>query len=847
MNSKRATARTRLVLTLTIAFLVGLGTLSLGLGRLVLDELDTVGGKASERLTWNLAQVQFSHIKMTEIAYRAKEGENLNVFRLEFAKYYNRVATLHDYPMFDEVRADGIVAEKFIRIQNRLDYFAPIVAGPDRDLVKSLPELIIKFQQNDSDIRDLIRYGLQMETLLGAESKQRVSLTIRRLGRVLLTLVAALAMTAIMIQRLFHHSQGLIAENRATAERLRVIVDSSLEAIVSVDVSGRILSFNSAAEKTFGYLCKDVVGRRLMDVIIPEHLHQFSEDNTASFLKTGDGELINKGRTRVEAKRKSGEIFPIELNVTASQDGDDLVFVCFIRDITSRIEGEKALRCARDDAQAGERAKDKLLTVLSHEIRTPLNGIMGSIELLETADTRSQEQQYLRAMRQSGELLLHHVDEVLEMSRLESAAELERSEPFDLQEMLAGLIDGLHPTAQSGGNLIRLRCRLPEDAHCIGNSKSIRKVLQRLIGNALKFTERGEVTIEVERLAHSDAVEFRVCDTGEGIAADDLERIFDDFVTLDASYSRQQEGTGLGLSITRLIVEQMGGEIGVESEPGEGSMFWFTLSLPLVSSRQNQHPKMSIDDVAARRILVVEDNDINRMLLEEMLLRQGHRVRCATGGAEGVEAVQHERYDLILMDISMPGLDGIEALGQIRSRKLAEGVEIIALTAHGAGDDQRRILDAGFTEILIKPVTLAKLALAIDRYTGQKTPIKMNHEGSDIQQFIEALGNEKAQGYLNALCRDVAQFRQDLGASEQVSQSHQREAHRLAGSAAVLGLTALRTCLQEIEAAAAGSVPPSDALADAWGEAGVILGPYLVSSPVNAGISQAFFPPGSSA
>ena len=843
MNSKRATARTRLVLTLTIACLVGLGTLSLGLGRLVLDELDTVGTNASERLTWNLAQVQVSHIKMTEMAYRARAGDNLNVYRLEFAKYYTRVAILHDDPMFDEVRADEIVAEKLIRIQNRLEYFAPIVAGPDKDLVKSLPELIIKFQQNGSDIRDLVRFGLQMETLLSAESKQRVSLTIRRLGWVLLTLVAALAMTALMIQRLFHRSQGLIAANLATAERLRVIVDSSLEAIVSVDVRGRILSFNGAAEKMFGHLCKEVVGHRLMDVIIPEHLHQFSEDNTASFLKTGDGELINKGRTRVEAKRKSGEIFPIELNVTASQDGDDLVFVCFIRDITSRIEGEKTLLRARDDAQAGERAKDKLLTVLSHEIRTPLNGIMGSIELLETADMRPQERQYLRAMRESGELLLHHVDEVLEMSRLESAAELERSEPFDLQEMLTGLIDGLSHTAQSGGNLIRLRCRLPEDAHCIGNSKCIQKVLLRLIGNALKFTEHGEVTIDVERRAPSDTVEFRVSDTGEGIAADDLERIFDNFVTLDTSYSRQQEGTGLGLAITRRIVEQMGGELGVESEPGEGSMFWFTLSLPLVSSRQKPHPKMSPDDDAARRILVVEDNDINRMLLEDMLVRQGHRVSCAVGGAEGVEALQHERYDLILMDISMPGLDGIEALGQIRSRKLAEGVEIIALTAHGAGDDQRRILDAGFTEILIKPVTLARLAMVIDRYTGQKTPIEINHEGSDIRQFVEALGHEKAQGYLTGFCRDVALFCQDLAATEQVSQAHQREAHRLAGSSAVLGLTALRLSMQEIEAAALGPVPLSAARADAWRQASVILAPHLDSSPLNAGVSQALYPP----
>lgn len=831
MESRPATVRTRWVLTLTIAFFVALGTLSLGLGRIVLKELDNIGTIASERLTWNLALVQISHLQLREMAYRAQAGEDLHFLRIQFNIYYSRVATLRASPLFEKLRENSVIAGNLVQIQDQLDAIAPIVDGPDKELVMRLPDFIDKLQQNGNNVRNLVRYGLQLESLSIADTKQHVSLTIKRLGWALLALVTALAVTALLIQRLFRRSQNLFSENLATAERLRVMVSSSLDAIVMVDIRGRILSFNGAAEGIFGYTSQEVVGQRLVDVLIPDHLHQFSRDNTLSFLDSGEGDLINKGRVLKEAKRKSGEVFPVELNVSSSQDGNELVFVCFMRDIAARVEAEEELRRARDDALAGERVKEKLLTVLSHEIRTPLNGILGSIELLENADMLSQEQKYLQAMRVSGELLLHHVNEVLEMSRLEAGTELEHIEPFDLEEMLQGVVDCHRFSAAARNNQMRLRCRLSGKTHCIGNSDRIQKVLLRLIGNALKFTENGEVCIEVERQSGSDLVEFRVCDTGVGIAVEDQERIFDDFVTLDTSYSRQREGTGLGLAITRRVVEQMGGELNVESELGEGSMFWFTLSLPLVSKPQALPPLVSPSDGATKHILIVEDNDINRMLLEKMLQRLGHRVTCAVGGAEGVEAVMNERFDLIFMDISMPDVDGIEALRQIRSGKLAEDVEIVALTAHAAGDDQKRILDAGFTEIMIKPVTQVNLAAVIDRYTGKEKTFEMHQDNSGIHQFIEALGEEKAHGYLGNFCEDVSQLQHELNEIGKVSQAHQSEAHRLAGSSAVLGLTTLRICMQDIETAALESEPPLMALAEAWIEASAILAPYFDNNP----------------
>ncbi len=827
LQTRRATVSTRLALSLTIVFLGALGVLTAFLGRVVLNELDNIGAIATERLTWNLSQVQVEHLQLKELAHLAEDGEGLHVLRLKFNIFYSRVATLRESPMFAELRSDTEASEALDRIQARLDHFLPIVDGSDRGLLYSLPGFILELQDNGHDTRKLVRYGLLAEEHASAVKKRHLSLTLKRLAWVLLVLVMALGLTALMIWRLFHRSQMLSAANSITTARMRAIVTSSLDAILMVDVRGRIMSINEAAQTIFGYTGQEALGRRMVDLIVPDNWQRFMMDNMTNFITAGEGMSDGQGRLQMKAKRKSGEIFPVELSVSASQAGEDMVFVFFLRDITARVEGEAALRRARDDALAGERAKANLLTVLSHEIRTPLNGILGSIELLETTGMLAEEQRYLRAMRISGELLLHHVNEVLEMSRLEAGTTPEQYKVFDLLQMVQGLVDGQQANAQAHDNQLRLRCRLPGQPFCLGNVARIQQALLNLIGNALKFTEGGEISVEVERHSDSDTVEFRVSDTGPGMADTDLDRIFEDFVTLDSSYSRQREGTGLGLAITQRIVENMGGTISVESELGEGSLFTFSLSLPLVSKRQTSPSKKGVDTVIPKRILVVEDNDINRMLLEKMLQRQGHSVDSAIGGAEGVQAVAENRYDMVLMDISMPGVDGIEALSQIRSRKLAEGVEIVALTAHAAGDDHERIMGAGFTEVLTKPVTQAELAKVIDRYTHIAKPLEDVPGDSDIQQFVAALGEERARGYLNDFCQDVARLQHALDTTGRVTGAQQGEAHRLAGSAAVLGLAALRICMLEIEAATPDTPLPIEPLAKAWSEAGVILGPHL--------------------
>jgi signal transduction histidine kinase/DNA-binding response OmpR family regulator len=375
---------------------------------------------------------------------------------------------------------------------------------------------------------------------------------------------------------------------------------------------------------------------------------------------------------------------------------------------------------AREAAEAASRAKSQFLANMSHEIRTPINGIVGMAELLDATRLNERQRRYLKAVHRSAESLLELVNDVLDLSKVEAGCAELNNVDFDLRNALEEALDLQRTRAHAKGLALEAAVAPEVPRMLRGDAAILRRVLMNLIGNAIKFTERGSVRVEVSRVQSGDAllVRFAVSDTGIGLTREQTSRVFDAFTQADATHARKYGGTGLGLTICRELVELMGGRIGVMSEPGQGSIFWFTARLDraLASAPVSTATPSRLLAPLAGHVLLVEDNELNCEVARGMLEGLGLQVSVATNGAEAIQAVAHQSFDLVLMDCQMPELDGFEASRRICAQAAAGGarrVPIIALTASAVRGDRERCLAAGMDGYIAKPIRTADLHAAI--------------------------------------------------------------------------------------------------------------------------------------
>ncbi|WP_339743097.1 ATP-binding protein [uncultured Maricaulis sp.] len=388
-----------------------------------------------------------------------------------------------------------------------------------------------------------------------------------------------------------------------------------------------------------------------------------------------------------------------------------------LADITDDVERTEELDHQRARAESANQAKSQFLANMSHEIRTPLNGVLGMSQLLKLTPLSEQQEGYVRTLQTSGEALLELVEDILDISRIESGVVQLANDPFDWLPVVESVLDMVDATARK--KAIALRCEQAAElpVRVVGDQKRLRQMLINIIGNAVKFTNEGSVTVRVEPQPQN-RIRFCVTDTGPGIAADQRERIFDRFAQVDTSRTREHGGSGLGLAICRDLVQLAGGEIGLESQPGAGSQFWFELPLAPAEAAETQPAELLVPagrPGGSARILVVDDVMTNRLVASALVQHAGHEVRLAGNGLEAIEALDSDRFDAILMDIQMPVMSGDEAIQTIRrSGKPYSGIPIYAVTADATKGAREHYLEIGATGYLSKPLDIKEISAALD-------------------------------------------------------------------------------------------------------------------------------------
>lgn len=523
---------------------------------------------------------------------------------------------------------------------------------------------------------------------------------------------------------------------RESETRIRAVFEAAMDSIIFTDEDGRIVEFNKASEQTFGYDRKEVIGKDMAEVFVPPEARQRHRQNLAGYADARKmGSMLGRA-LETPLLKKNGESFLAELAMQPIPLQGEAGFAVFVRDITRQKQEEEALRQAKDAAEAASRSKGAFVANMSHEIRTPMNAIIGMTEYVLDTDVTTEQREYLDMVLDSGNSLLGLLNDILDVSKIEAGKLDLDNVQFPLRQWLKHSVRSQVFRADKKNIDFEYNVATDTPDRVIGDPHRLRQILVNLVGNAIKFTERGGITIDVRPESQSQelaTVRFEVKDTGIGIPEEKCRSIFKEFEQAETTTRRQHGGTGLGLAICRRLVALMNGQIGVESEVGRGSTFHFTVEFGIGSGPierisetedatafADEQPQESaaFETVAPLTVLLAEDSPVNQKLAIGLLRKKGHDVVVANNGQEALDLFQKQSFDLILMDVQMPDMDGFEATGKIRKLE-QEGAHtpIIAVTAHAMKGDRERCLDAGMDGYLSKPIRARALYSTIQKFT----------------------------------------------------------------------------------------------------------------------------------
>ncbi len=523
---------------------------------------------------------------------------------------------------------------------------------------------------------------------------------------------------------LLHAEKGLVEQTQLFQD----LVQTSSDWFWTTDTEGCIQTLSSGFYASVRAPSEEIIGRPWSDVIESasagtEQVALVKRLRQAQQQQEPFRDVIYKWKDNIGVERW------INLNGKPARDGSGnyVGFRGTGKDVTEAVVREQQLTQANELARESVRSKDRFLATMSHELRTPLNAVLGLSELLKDAKLSEVERTYLESVELSGKELLNIVSEILEVARLEDEHVQLAEEPFDFVELIEQTMRAFKTVKGTPDCALQYDVQPKESTRLLGDVGRLRRIMNNLLGNAAKFCNYGTVRVEA-RLRSMSAGDrmlfcFDVTDTGVGISAEDINRVFEPFFQADDSASRKFGGAGLGLTIVRRLVNAMGGQCHIESQLGQGTHVWFTIPMALapdeaVTPKDDvlQTDRAGRDEQSALRVLIAEDNAMNLLLVQKMVEKIDAQVEVATNGKEAIDAVRAGDFDVVLMDVQMPEMDGIEATKYIREHvEKARNLPIIAVTANAMDGDREKYFAAGMNGYVSKPINRQKLLGEIDR------------------------------------------------------------------------------------------------------------------------------------